>query len=153
MNEQFSSVFTDEPAGELTQLDQSLYDDMPAIEVHTGGVRKLLRNIKLQDNIPARIRKEAADELAPSQALIIQASLNQATLPEEWKSARVAPIFKKGDRCTSSNYRPVSLICISCKLMEHVISSNIMKHLELHKILNDAQHGFRKRRSCKTQLI
>ena len=61
-------------------------------------------------------------------------------------------IFKKGDRSKAANYRPVSLTCISCKLMEHVISSNLMKHLEEHSILTDAQHGFRKRRSCESQL-
>ena len=65
----------------------------------------------------------------------------------------MTPIFKKGDRSKAANYRPVSLTCISCKLMEHVISSNLMKHLEEHSILTDAQHGFRKRRSCESQLL
>jgi hypothetical protein len=50
-------------------------------------------------------------------------------------------------------YRPISLTCICCKLMEHIISSNIMSHLENNKILYNLQHGFRKARSCETQLI
>ena len=44
-------------------------------------------------------------------------------------------------------------ICICCKLMEHIIKSNIMSHLENNKILYNLQHGFRKARSCETQLI
>jgi hypothetical protein len=61
--------------------------------------------------------------------------------------------FKKGETYKSVNYRPISLTCICCKLMEHIISSNIMSHLENIKILYNLQHGFRKARSCETQLI
>ena len=67
------------------------------------------------------------------------------------QSANVAPIFKKGDRSKAANYRPVSLTCICCKLLEHIVSSNIMQHFD--NILTDAQHGFRQRRSCESQLI
>ena len=50
-------------------------------------------------------------------------------------------------------YRPVSLTCVSCKLLEHIIHSHIMNHLDKHNILSTAQHGFRSRHSCETQLI
>ena len=63
------------------------------------------------------------------------------------------PLFKKGDRCRAENYRPISLTSHSCKLLEHVVHSNIMSHLEKNNALNDAQHGFRKKRSCVSQLI
>ena len=51
------------------------------------------------------------------------------------------------------NYRPVSLTCVPWKLLEHIICSNIMAHLDEHKLLSDIQHAFRKRHSCETQLI
>ena len=51
------------------------------------------------------------------------------------------------------NYRPISLTSVSSKILEHIIHSNIMDHLELHSLLNDNQHGFRQKRSCETQLI
>ena len=51
------------------------------------------------------------------------------------------------------NYRPVSLTCVPCKLLEHIVCSNIMAHLDEHKLLSDRQHAFRKRHSCETQLI
>ena len=63
------------------------------------------------------------------------------------------PIFKKGDKHQASNYRPVSLTSITCKLLEHIIHSSIVKHFDKHKILCDNQHGFRKKRSCETQLL
>ena len=53
----------------------------------------------------------------------------------------------------AANYRPVSLTSVVCKVMEHIVCSNIMRHCDRHHILTDAQHGFRKRRSCETQLV
>ena len=50
------------------------------------------------------------------------------------------------------NYRQVSLICVPCKLLRHIVCSNTMAHLDLHKLLSDKQHVFRKWHSCETQL-
>ena len=63
-------------------------------------------------------------------------------------------MFKKGDMCRSlaCNYHPVSLICIPCKLLEHIVCSNIIVHLDEHKLLSDKQHAFRKWHNCETQL-
>ena len=74
-------------------------------------------------------------------------------IPDDWRQALVSPLFKKGDRSIPSNYRPISLTSICCKLLEHIIHSHAMKHLDQHNILNDAQHGFRKNRSTESQLI
>ena len=52
-----------------------------------------------------------------------------------------------------ANYRPISLTCVCCKLLEHIVDSQLMKFLSEHSILSDAQHAFRKSRSCDTQLI
>ena len=65
----------------------------------------------------------------------------------------VVPIFKKGDRSKPANYHPVSLTAICCKQLEHIIVSNTLQHLNDHNILTDNQHGFRRGRSCETQLI
>ena len=53
----------------------------------------------------------------------------------------------------SSNYRPVSLTSVSCKVLEHIVFRAIMDHVDLHKILKNFQHGFRAQHSCETQLI
>ena len=64
-----------------------------------------------------------------------------------------SPVFKKGNRHSAANFRPISLTSVSCKILEHVIHSNIMSHFVANNILTDSQHGFRKRRSCDTHLI
>jgi len=70
-----------------------------------------------------------------------------------WLRANITPIFKAGDRTLASNYRPVSLTSICSKILEHIIHSNIMGHLNNHSILTDKQHGFRRGHSCESQLI
>ena len=61
------------------------------------------------------------------------------------------PIFKKGDKSDPINYSPMT--CILCKVMEHVVASNLSRHFKQNDILYDLQHGFRERRSSETQLI
>ena len=59
---------------------------------------------------------------------------------------------KKGDKSSPANYRLISLTCILCKIFEHIVASNLVKHLDSNQILYDLQHGFRSKRSCETQL-
>jgi hypothetical protein len=131
---------------------------MDDIEIAEEGVRKLLRNTNPHkaagpDELPARVLKECADKLSPYLTLIFKKSLVERNVPDDWKHANVSAIFKKGDRTTAANYRPVSPTSLCCKLQEHVIASNIMRRLSQYNILTDCQHGFRARRSCETQLL
>ena len=77
------------------------------------------------------------------------------TIPTDWKEALVILTYKKGknDRGIVEDYRPISLRSVTCKLLNHIINSNIIKHLETNTILSDTQQGFRKRRRCDTLLI
>ena len=157
LNDQFASVFTRDDTDEETERN-SPFPNMPPITVGLEGVKKLLRNLNPNkasgpDEIPSRLLKAVADQIAPSLRLLFQASLNQHRVPAHWKQALVTPIFKKGDKSKAVNYRPVSLTSICCKLQEHIVHHSIMNHLDSLHILNDAQHGFRKRRSCETQLV
>jgi hypothetical protein len=61
-------------------------------------------------------------------------SITKGEVPTDWGQANVIPIFKKGETYLASNYRPASLTCICCKLLEHIVVSNIFKHLDLHNI-------------------
>ena len=91
-------------------------------------------------------------ELGPVFAHLFQQSIDTGEIPKEWSLANICPLFKKGDRSLARNYRPVSLTCIPCKLLEHIVCSNIMAHLDEHELLSDRQHAFRKWHSYETQL-
>lgn len=131
---------------------------MPDISVSQPGVLKLLQNLNPRkatgpDNIPARLLHTVAEEISPALTLLFNKSLHSSELPSAWRHAHVHPIFKKGDRSNAANYRPISLTSICGKMLEHIIRSSISTHFTENHILNDAQHGFRKKRSCETQLI
>jgi hypothetical protein len=158
LNDQFVSVFTKETTSNLPDKGPSNTPAMNDININWKGVHKLIINLNVNkatgpDQVPAFILKVAANEVAPALTKIFQQSLDSGEVPKEWREASVVPIFKKGDRHQPANYRPVSLTSISCKLLEHIVHSNIMTHFDNHNILKDNQHGFRKRRSCETQLL
>ena len=109
-----------------------------------NGITKLLKGLNPSkamdlDKLHPRILKELAVELGPVFAHLFQQSLDYSEIPEEWSLANICPLFKKVDRALASNYRPVSLTCILCKLLEHIVYSNIMDHLEKHNLMSDRQ--------------
>jgi hypothetical protein len=159
LEEQFRSVFTKEDTTNMPNLGPSPHPDMPDINISTNGIKKLLERLNPRkasgpDNIPCRLLVTVADELAPALELLFRMSLKTGVVPAEWKHALVQPIYKKkGSRNSPCNYRPISLTSVCGKVMEHIVRHAITAHLQENKILADSQHGFRKGRSCETQLI
>ena len=74
-------------------------------------------------------------------------------MPKDWKRANITPIFKGGSKENPLNYRPMSLSSVMGKMCERVIKVRWMEHLERHKVLTNCQFGFRKGRSCFTNLL
>ena len=92
-------------------------------------------------------------EIAPALTILFKSSLSSGSVPADWRDAHITPIYKKGEQYDPANYRPVSLTSVVCKLLEHIIVSAIMRHFDENIILTDNQHGFRRGRSCETQLL
>ena len=80
-------------------------------------------------------------------------SLEEGIVPLEWKEANIIPLFKKGSRNKSENYRPVSLTSVICKLLERLIKDHLVDFLVKNKLINTSQHGFLKARSCLTNML
>ena len=120
---------------------------------YTQAFKRFLKAGKAAD--PDRLKpvllKEFREEIAPIIQVIFERSITTGKLPTEWCRAQVSPIFKKGDTSSLANYRPISLTCIFCKVLEHIMASHLVKHLDKHDLLYDLQHGFREKRSCETQ--
>ena len=159
LSEQFSSVFTeDTPETANIKSEGPSYPPIPDLTIREEGIEKLLAGLNPSkasgpDEIPARLLKELAKELAPVVTSLFKQSISTGDVPEEWTSAWITPVFKKGSRSDPANYRPVSLTCILCKLMEHVLCTHIRGHLDRHGILAPENHGFRSNHSCETQLL
>ena len=157
LNAQFQSVFTREtPLTEEHKAEQE-YPAIADVRFTVNGVRKLLENLDPTkavgpDEIPPRVLKELASDIAPVLTEIFNRSYQTGVMPDDWRKANVVPAYKKGKKILAVNYRPISLTCICCKLFEHVMVSHIMGHLERHNALYKFQHGFRSRLSCESQL-
>ena len=74
-------------------------------------------------------------------------------VPLDWRLANVTAIFKKGSRKEPGNYRPVSLTSQVGKILERIIKNQIEEYLEGNGLIYSSQHGFRKNRSCLTNLL
>ena len=130
---------------------------MNDIVISKDGVIKLLNGVKPSkdlrpDELHPRVLLELATELGPVFAHLFQQSMDTGEIPKEWSLANICLRFKKSDRSLACNYRPVSLTCVPCKLLKHIVCSNMLAHLDKYKLLSDRQHAFRKGHSCETQL-
>ena len=105
------------------------------------------------DKIHSRILRECSQSMKTPLTVIFQKSLREGKVPNQWKEAHVTPIYKKGRKKQPSNYRPVSLTSIVCKLMERLIRNQIMEHMDKNKLFTDLQYGFRNKRSTVLQLL
>ena len=129
-----------------------------SITVSTNGISKLLKDLNPHkaagpDQIKPLDLQNLRDVIAPILQVIFQRSLNTGRVPKDWSTAFVCPLFKKGDTSLASNYRPISLTSIPCKVLEHVVTTNIVSHMDKYNLLYDLQHGFCSKRSCETQLV
>ena len=103
---------------------------MKPIIISTPGVTKLLKHLKPHKaSGPTRLLIMVAEEIAPMLTTIFQTSLDTATVPSYWREALITPLYKKGPRNIPANYRPISLTSVVSKMLEHIIFSSTMKHL------------------------
>jgi hypothetical protein len=125
--------------------------------VSVGEVTKIilgLKNLKATgvDGIPTSILKEGVEVLALPITWIINQSIETGTFPKKWKESIVVPILKKGNPRTMKNYRPVSNLCKTSKVLETVVMRHLSNFFEKNKLLPENQHGFRRNRSMVTAI-
>ena len=171
LNSYFSSVFNSTTEAEhmitndIVTNDESndtlattLEHSLQNIEISTEDVLKVLNEMKTNkspgpDEIYPRILKETKFEIVNALKSLFNLSLQQGLVPADWKAANVTPIFKKGDRTSPGNYRPISLTSVVGKMLESILRDKLVQYLERHSLIKDTQHGFRNKRSCLSNLL
>ena len=101
------------------------------------------------DQLKPHVLHRFREVIAPVLQVIYQKSLDTGRVPKDWSTAYACPLFKKGDTSLASNYRPISLTSILCKVLEHIVTTNVVSHMDQYSLLYD----FRSKRSCETQLV
>ncbi len=105
------------------------------------------------DEIPTHLLKLGATIIKVPLTWIVNASITSGKFPTLWKKAKVVPLHKKNDTSIISNYRPVSNLCISSKVLEKVIHAQLSDYFENKKLMPSGQHGFRRGFSTTSAVI
>ena len=143
-----------DPLSYLDRTDKSFAFE----QIETHKVSKLLNKIDSKkatglDKIPSKLLKLAADIVSPSLTCIFNASIATGIFPDEWKKARVSPVFKKGTKSDPNNYRPISVIPVVSKIFEKLIYDQVYQYLTANDILTNCQSGFRSLHSTLSALL
>ena len=116
---------------------------------------KSLKNGKAPgpDGITSTMLKHTAAQVAFPLALVFNISLNEGKIPDDWKRANVVPIHKSGDIGGIKNYRPIISLCsVVGKLLERVVTRNVVEYMQTSGLISPQQHGFMSGWSCTTLL-
>ena len=163
MNLYFASVFTKEDTSNIPdiQTNYTVAQNRLGLEelvIEEGMVMDKLMKLRSgkamgADDISPRLLVEIRNEICHPLTIIFNQTLKEKRVPSDWKKANVCPIFKKGSRSQPGNYRPVSLTSQICKLCESILRDAMVQYIESNGLIKESQHGFRRGRSCLTNLL
>ena len=105
------------------------------------------------DRIPCKLLKLSSSIVGPSLAYIFKSCIDAEIFPNEWKIAKVTPLFKKGSKRELGNYRPISVLPLVSKIFEKIIYHQLYDYLQENSLLNTYQSGFRSMHSTLTALL
>jgi len=172
LNQFFCSVFTVDD-NSVPAFDRVAPEGVKKeiVTFSAAKICKLLRKLpnkssRSPDNIPALFLKNVAKyamcavDTCHSESCICDVlsriftvSFNLGFLPDIWLTAEVIPLYKKGNVSDPSNYRPISLTSICCKIMETLVKNQVVDYLHAHKLISKEQHGFLSKKSVATQML
>ena len=167
--EHFNKVFTqvflndnddsnDQSAERGSLLQSHTRNCLEDIVISESEVEFVLRHIrpktsKTPEGIPAFVIKKIGPAVINFLVRFFNLSIQSGCIPEQWKTSIISPIHKKGSKSAATNYRPISLTSILCRILETIIKDRIIKHLFDNNLISNNQHGFFPRRSTLTHLL
>ena len=121
-------------------------------------VDKIIDNMKSKtsfshDTMSNKQLKHIKDEILVPLTHLINVSIKCSFIPKSWKTAKMVPIFKSGDRSQPTNYRPISLLPTMSKVLERAVSNQVYGYFERTKKLYNLQFGYRQGYSTEGLLL
>ena len=160
LNKSYAEVFTRDDGTRPPVLTKkvSSENELKYVNFSEEKVKKKMEKLRKDaaggaDGISPRILVELKEEMALPYSILFKQSMEEKKIPEDWRDADIVPIYKGGSKFLPKSYRPVNLTYSSLKLMESVVRDDLDEHTDRHDLLSDSQHGFRKGRSCQTNLL
>ena len=113
----------------------------------TQEIESVIQGLKVtspgHDKIDVRVVKRCCTIISPFLEYVINRSFNEGIFPKSLQISHVIPIFKKGDKSSYSNYRPISLLPCFSKIFEKLMVKRLMDYLTNNSLLCEHQYGFR----------
>ena len=125
---------------------------------NTLDILKIIRNLDpnkahSHDVISIRMVELYDDSVCKPLKLIFQSYSESGKFPSRWKKVNEVPIHKKGDKQKSKNYRPISLLPITGKILERVLYDTMFEFFTENNLIWDNESGFKPGDSCVNQLL
>lgn len=159
LNKYFCSISTvSNDEKELPIFDDRCNNSITRITVTEQEVSDIIGTLNINkavgpDCISNRMLVSVKDVISNPLSILFNKSLRQKLFPNNWKTAHVIPLFKKGDKSLTSNYRPVSLLSCVSKVFEKIIFKHVYNHLRDQNLLYKYQSGFIPGHSTNHQLV
>jgi hypothetical protein len=156
LNNYFASVFCEEDLNNIPSCEyiSKVKCSDPTFDetIVMSKLKKLNTSKSIGiDKVHPRVLKECSESISKPLSIIFNCSYSTGSLPKQWLNANVTPLSKKGDKLNPSNYRPVSLTSIVCKVMENIIRDALVQHYLVNGLITSAIHGFMAKKSCITR--
>ena len=155
-NQYFHSVFHNSSSPANHDNYPATHESLNSITITVTDVFEALISLDVEkscgiDRIAPKVLHSCAGPLCEPLHHLFSMSLRHATLPSSWKIHKVIPIFKAGDHCSVRNYRPISLLSNTSKVLERLIYNKIITHIS--KYISCSQFGFTKNCSTLQQML
>ena len=154
-----ASKITDDTSGKsfesyIGELNQSSIFLSPTTELEVLDIVKHMKCKTSNDynNFDMQFVKKIISSVIKPLVHICNLSLSSGVFPDDMKIAKVIPLFKAGDKCFFTNYRPISLLPQFSKVLEKLFSVRLLKFIDKCDILSECQYGFRSNRSTSLAL-
>jgi len=159
LSDYFSTVYTLSTASNFEPLALVYPNEvMMPLVINTTDLLLKLSSLDVNksagpDGIHPRIICESRFVMADCFTKLFNLSIESGKIPADWKLSYVTAIHKKGSKNQVDNYRPISLTCVLCKILESCIRDHLMNYFLTNKLFSIYQYGFIKKRSCILQLL
>ena len=155
-NKFFFSVFTKASSHPVSPDDIDHHNMLSEFNISDSEVLNVLLNLDTTkamgpDGIPPIVLQRCATALYQPLCYLFNLTLQLTHLPRDWKVHKIVPIFKSGDPTSVKNYRPISLLNNTSKVLERIIYNKMVDHISAY--INPAQFGFMCNWSTTQQLL
>ena len=135
----------------VTPVESSFHFSRISVQEVLSALNQLnLRKSLGLDGISVKLLKDTSDVIAQPLANIFNVSLQTGIFPDDWKIAKVSPVFKEGNKTDCGNYRPISVTSVVAKLFEGLVYNQLRTFISDNNFLVKQQSGFRLQHSTET---